>query len=174
MIHQLHANVSVRLTEPPRMAGLLDKEAPGAREHGLQKKQGDSLKLEGGLQSQFCALYTSASSGQCWNGSCSYPMSLNQCIWSLRANSAAPMLCTGASPHRYTRHEHKSAGDGRQAHLVVEPALGLEMVEELAIRLAAPEVHVRDLEIAPDCARAGAMRARSAHDRRERETPDAQ
>lgn len=62
----------------------------------------------------------------------------------------------------------------RQTHLVVETAFRLEVVEELAIRLAAPEVHVRDLEIAPDCARVGAMRARSAHDRWQRETPDAQ
>ena len=40
----------------------------------------------------------------------------------------------------------------REANLVVEPAFGLEVVEELAVRLAAPEVHTRYLEIAPDYA----------------------
>ena len=37
-------------------------------------------------------------------------------------------------------------------HLVVKAALGLEVLEELAISLAAPQVHVCDLEITPDCA----------------------
>ena len=35
-------------------------------------------------------------------------------------------------------------------HLVVEAALGFEVGEELAVRLAPPELHVRDLEVAPD------------------------
>jgi len=37
--------------------------------------------------------------GQCWNGSCLYPISSNQWIWDLLANNAAPIEWTGASPH---------------------------------------------------------------------------
>ena len=35
--------------------------------------------------------------------------------------------------------------------LVVEAACGVEVVEELGVGFAAPEVHVCDLEVAPDC-----------------------
>ena len=38
-----------------------------------------------------------------------------------------------------------------EAYLVVEPALRLKVVEELAVRLAPPEFHVRDLEVTPNC-----------------------
>lgn len=35
-------------------------------------------------------------------------------------------------------------------YLVVEAALRLEMIEELAVRFASPELHVGDLEVTPD------------------------
>ena len=41
-------------------------------------------------------------------------------------------------------------GDAK-TYLVVEPALGVEVFEKLAVRLAAPEVEVSDLEVTPDC-----------------------
>lgn len=43
--------------------------------------------------------------------------------------------------------------EGRSAaetHLVVEPALRLEVLEEFGVGLAAPELEVADLEVAPD------------------------
>ena len=91
-------------------------------------------------------------------GLCSYPISSKKWICSLLWNSAAAMLCTGASPQRYQPHVSPSPrGDpfarNIAAHLVVEPALAVEEVEELRVRLAPPEVHVRDLEVAPDCMR---------------------
>lgn len=43
---------------------------------------------------------------------------------------------------------------GRGTHLVVEAAGAVEVLEEFRVRLVAPEVHARDLEVAPDCARA--------------------
>jgi len=36
-------------------------------------------------------------------------------------------------------------------HLVVESALVIKVVEEISIRLAAPEVHIGNLEVTPDC-----------------------
>lgn len=41
---------------------------------------------------------------------------------------------------------------GKHAHLVVEPALRVEVVEVRLVRLSAPEVEVRDLEVAPEMA----------------------
>ena len=53
----------------------------------------------------------------------------------------------------FAREEGGADGMNRRVapSLVVEPALGIEVLEELAVRLAAPEVEVSDLEIAPDC-----------------------
>lgn len=48
---------------------------------------------------------------------------------------------------------------GRITCLVVEPARAVEAVEELAVCLAAPEVHARDLEVAPDCVHPVRVRA---------------
>ena len=45
----------------------------------------------------------------------------------------------------------KKGGKSVDAHLVVEPAFRLEVVEELRVRLTAPDLHVRDLEVTPDC-----------------------
>lgn len=45
-------------------------------------------------------------------------------------------------------------------YLVVEAALRLEMIEELAVRFASPELHIGDLEVTPDliaCATPSAM-----------------
>ena len=52
------------------------------------------------------------------------------------------------------RESHEQSGTRKQkkaAHLIVESTLGLEVLEEFAIRLTTPEVHVRDLEVTPDC-----------------------
>ena len=60
----------------------------------------------------------------------------------------APALCS---------REHAVSGDSAmlvtwvQTHLVVEPASGIEVLEEFCVCLAAPELHVGDLEVAPDC-----------------------
>lgn len=35
--------------------------------------------------------------------------------------------------------------------LVVEPAFGVEVVEEFGVGFGAPEVHVGDFEVGPDC-----------------------
>jgi len=35
--------------------------------------------------------------------------------------------------------------------LIVEPTRGVEVREELAVRLAAPEVEIANLKVAPDC-----------------------
>lgn len=48
------------------------------------------------------------------------------------------------------RREGRSAAE---THLVVEPALGLEMLKELGVGLAAPELEVPYLEITPNCMR---------------------
>ena len=50
---------------------------------------------------QHFPLAWSSPCGQCWKGSCRYPISSKKWIWSLCANREAPMLCTGASPHRW-------------------------------------------------------------------------
>lgn len=39
----------------------------------------------------------------------------------------------------------------RRTHLVVEAAGAVQVLEELRVHLVAPEVHARDLEVAPDC-----------------------
>ena len=38
------------------------------------------------------------------------------------------------------------------AHLVVEPSRGVEVVKELRVRFASPKVHVSDFKITPNCA----------------------
>lgn len=39
--------------------------------------------------------------------------------------------------------------------LVVEPAFGVEVVEEFGVGFGAPEVHVGDFEVGPDCVGGG-------------------
>lgn len=66
------------------------------------------------------------------------------------------MLCTGASPQRYTANLALFALDGmvdEGAHLVVEATCLVEVFKEFRVNFAAPEVHVGDLEVAPDCVR---------------------
>jgi hypothetical protein len=67
--------------------------------------------------------------GQCVNGGCSYPISRKKWILSVPPNSAAPIECTGASPHRCrtrpVREGIKSEGGGprsrtRRAIQVIE------------------------------------------------------
>lgn len=80
-------------------------------------------------------------------------------IWSLDANRPAPMLCTGASPHRsYCRATRrppsallliKAVRSGRGAH--VEPSFALEVVKVVRVGLAPPKVEVANLEVRPDC-----------------------
>lgn len=41
---------------------------------------------------------------------------------------------------------------GTETCLVVKPAGRVEVLEELGVRLSAPEVHARDLEVAPEVA----------------------
>jgi hypothetical protein len=41
--------------------------------------------------------------------------------------------------------------DEAHVYLVVEPACGFEVLEEGGIRRPAPEIHVRNFEITPDC-----------------------
>ena len=38
----------------------------------------------------------------------------------------------------------------KSTNLVIEPAFRLEVLEELAVRLASPEVQIRDFEVTPD------------------------
>jgi hypothetical protein len=64
----------------------------------------------------------------------------------------------------------RDAVDWRVApSLVVKAARGLEMVEVGLVGLAAPEVHIRNLEVAPDCKGAAVM---SARNRREQKATD--
>jgi hypothetical protein len=53
--------------------------------------------------------------------------------------------------------------------LIVEPAFGLEELEVRAVRWPTPEVHVRDLKVAPDC-RARVQKRREHGCRSARET----
>lgn len=80
------------------------------------------------------------------------PISLKKWICSFLAKSAAPILCTGASPHRYKSDMLTVAWiveiDG--ANLVVETTLAIQVFEELHVSFTSPEVKVTDLEVAPD------------------------
>ena len=59
--------------------------------------------------------------------------------------------CFGLGKRRVDYHYH-ARGRGRMtAYLVVEATLGVEELEVLRVGLAPPEIHVRDLEVAPDC-----------------------
>lgn len=121
---------------------------------GRRGRGGHAPKLRSGLHEQWPAFHRPAPLGQCTYGLCSYPMSSKKWIWSFFAKSAAAMLCTGASPQRCAMHVVSGEDEqfGRElAHLVVESAGGVEVVEVLHVGLAAPEVHVGDFEVAPDC-----------------------
>ena len=54
-------------------------------------------------------------------------------------------------PNAIRVHQSMIPGCGDRPYLIVEPALLVEPLEELRVRLAAPEIHVRDLEVRPDC-----------------------
>ena len=45
----------------------------------------------------------------------------------------------------------RSEGDGEGPYLVVKATIPIEVVEECRIGLAAPEVHIGNLKIAPNC-----------------------
>lgn len=118
----------------------------------------NSPKLRFGSQSHFPRAHEPSPRGQWMYGLCSYPISSKKWIWSLFANRDTAMLCTGASPQRYDDVSMNNARAGEKpapvTHLVVEAAGTVEVLEEFCVRLVAPEVHARDLEVAPDCARA--------------------
>lgn len=67
------------------------------------KGREDTPKLRSGLHPHRPCSHSPVPLGQCVYGLCSYPMLSKKWIWSFRANSAAAMLCTGASPQRYRR-----------------------------------------------------------------------
>ena len=90
-------------------------------------------------------------------------MSLKKWIWSRDAKRAAPMECTGASPHRYLMGKWMWAmrkGESRPlSNLIVKAPLAFQIIKVLGIRFAAPKVHVRNFEIAPDwCQRKQSVR----------------
>jgi hypothetical protein len=45
----------------------------------------------------------------------------------------------------------RSDGDGEGLYLVVKATTAIEVVEECLVGLAAPKVHIGNLEIAPNC-----------------------
>ena len=55
------------------------------------------------LQEHFPCFHVFPFWGQCVYGLCSYPISSQKWICSFLANNAAAILCTGASPQRWTR-----------------------------------------------------------------------
>ena len=83
-----------------------------------------------------------------------YPYYSGRCLVLMLSRA---LLSLGAHNRRAERmSEGTSLASGNQevrieAYLVVEPALRLKVVEELAVRLAPPEFHVRDLEVTPNC-----------------------
>lgn len=63
------------------------------------------------------------------------------------------MLCTGASPQRYSsvRIHRPNLLESQGTHLVVETSFAFQKVEERLILFRSPKVHVRYLEITPNC-----------------------
>lgn len=39
---------------------------------------------------------------------------------------------------------------GKTSHLVVEPALRIQVIKERTVSLASPEIHIRDFKIRPN------------------------
>lgn len=83
------------------------------------------------------------------------PISLKKCICSFLENSAAAILCTGASPHlcNVVRKISRQIECMRlhDSHLVVKSTLVVQEIKELRVCLTSPEVKVGDFEVTPDC-----------------------
>ena len=73
-----------------------------------RQKEKDAPKLLAGLHVQRPWRHRSSSAGQCVYGGCSYPISRKKWILSVPANRAAPIECTGASPHRCRARDRQS------------------------------------------------------------------
>jgi hypothetical protein len=81
---------------------------------------------------------------------------------SLPPKRAAPIVCTGASPQRYSYAKSQLRdllisppwGGGingeRGTYLVVEATLMIEVIEERRVGLSAPQVHICNLKVIED------------------------
>lgn len=78
-------------------------------------------------------------------------MSLKKWICSFLARRAAPIECTGASPHLCERVSSTLSTYGKY-NLVVESASLVEVFKEFHVGFASPEIEITYLEVAPDCA----------------------